>query len=88
MTAIHDNKIYNVAEASGPLFLETRAGEQLVVDYDDERLIVDPTDADVVGASNLAEWYRLDTAGIEQLRSMLRGEITLSDWQERRALEA
>jgi hypothetical protein len=82
MTALYRNHICNVIDASGDLRLETRSGEQFTVDYGDEQLVVDPTDDQVADAVNLAEWYGVTTEAAARLRLMLRGEITVRQWEQ------
>ena len=81
MKALYDNRIYNVADVAGDLILESNGGQTFAVDFDDERLIVDPTDGEVADASNLAEWYSAKGETLERLRSMLRGEMSLEQWE-------
>jgi hypothetical protein len=85
MKAIYDNRIYDVVEAGADLVLEGEPETQFAVEFSDERLIVDPTDTEVADASNLAEWYGVDRETATQLRAMLRGEMSLAQWQEWRA---
>ncbi len=82
MKAIYDNRLFNVADVAGDLTLEARDGTRLVVDFGDDRLIVDPTDEQVADTSNLAEWYAVDVEDAERLRLMLRGDISLQEWQQ------
>jgi hypothetical protein len=81
MKAIYDSRIYNVVDVVLDIILEGRDGKQISVDLSDERLIVDPTDSEVADASNLAEWYGVDSDRAKQLRLMLLGEIPLDQWQ-------
>lgn len=81
MKALYDNWIFNVADVAGDLILESHDGKQFAVDFGDERLIVDPTDREVADAGNLEEWYGARGETTERLRSMLRGEIPLANWQ-------
>ena len=85
MKAIYDNRVYEVADASIGLTLETMTGKQFGVDYDDERLIIDPTDEQVAGADNLTEHYGVSEDLSEQLRRMLRGEISVRQWEDWKA---
>lgn len=82
MKAIYDNQLFNVIDAAGDLTLERRDGTLLVVDFGDDRLIVDPTDEQVADTNNLAEWYAVNGEGTERLRLMLRGDISLEEWQQ------
>jgi hypothetical protein len=87
MKAIYENRIYNVADVAGDLILEGDGKREFAVNFGDDQLIVDPTDEQVADASNLAEWYCVDSEGAKQLRSMLLGEISIGewrDWKERR----
>ena len=81
MKALYDNRIYNVVDVVLDIILEESDGRQLSVDLCDERLVVDPTDSEVANASNLAEYYGVDEQRAHQLRSMLRGDISLEEWQ-------
>ena len=90
MKALYDNRIYNVVDVAGDLILEEGAGKAFAVDLRDERLIVDPTDDEVAEATNLAAWYGVDDESAKQLRLMLLGEISVSEWQnwkDRRRLD-
>lgn len=80
MTAIYDNRIYDVADVVFDIILEGRDGKHFSVDFSDERSIVDPTDSQVADASNLAEWYGIDDDRAKQLRLALLGEISLEQW--------
>ena len=51
------------------------------VRLDDPALIVEPTDEEVAGASNLADWYGVDDEQAKHLRLMLCGDLSLEQWQ-------
>jgi hypothetical protein len=85
MKAIFDSRIFNIIEDGDDVVLEGSGGDKIAIDFGDERLIVDPTDSEVADASNLAEWYSAKGETLERLRSMLRGEISLAEWQLIRA---
>jgi hypothetical protein len=80
MKALYESRIYNVVDVVLDIILEGRDGRQFAVEFDDERLIVDPTDSEVADAGNLAEWYGVDAKAARRLRSMLLGEISLDQW--------
>ena len=84
MKAIYDNCIFNVVDAAGDLILEGNGDKEFAVDFSDDRLIVDPTDEQVADANNLAEHYRVSDECADALRAMLRGQISLDEWQLRR----
>jgi hypothetical protein len=45
----------------------------------------DPTNNEVADADNLAEHYGIDELAAQQLRRMLRGDITIREWQDWKA---
>ena len=84
MRAIYDSRIYNVVDVAGDLILETNGQEKFTVDLGDDRLIADPTDQEVADANNLADYYGVSDECDTALRSMLRGQISLEEWQLRK----
>jgi hypothetical protein len=85
MKAIYNDNVYYIVEADADLTLETAKGEQFDVEFGDENLIVDPTDNEVADAENLAEHYGIDNTTAERFRCMLRGEISVGDWEDWKA---
>jgi len=85
MKAIYDNRVYDVVEASVELTLQTATGESFDVEYDDKRLVVDPTDSEVADADNLAEHYGIDEGAARLLRCMLRGDTSVGQWSDWRS---
>jgi hypothetical protein len=81
MNALYNNRIYNVVDVAGDITLDADGVEAFDVPFHDSGLIVEPTDQEVANASNLAEWYGVDVARARQLRRMLIGEISVSEWQ-------
>lgn len=81
MKAIYNNRLCDVVETSADLTLAD--GErQFTVSFGDERLVVDPTDRQVADADNLAERYGLDADAAGKFHAMLRGELSVEQWQK------
>ena len=85
MNAIYNNRIYNVVDSAPDITLDARGVEPFDVSFDDPGLIVEPTDDEVADATNLAEWYGLDAEAAAKLRLMLRGEISITQWEDWKA---
>jgi len=85
MKAIYKNKVYNVVESAASLTLKGAAGAQFDVEFGDDELVIDPTDYEVAAADNLAEHYGLDKEAGSQLERMLRGDISISEWEKWKA---
>ena len=60
MNAIYNDRIYNVVDVAGDITLAGNSGEPFDVSFGSPGLIVEPTDDEVAGAVNLAEWYGID----------------------------
>jgi hypothetical protein len=81
MNAIYKNRMCNVVDDSGDvLTLDGNSVEPFDVSYDDSELVIDPTDSEVADVDNLGEWYGMNEEHTTQLRRMLRGHLSLTEW--------
>lgn len=74
MKALYNNRLFNIVETGSDVTLADDQ-RQFSVSFDDEGLVIDPTDSQVADADNLAQWYGLDAEAAKELRAMLRGEL-------------
>jgi len=88
MNALYNNRIYNVVDVAGDITLDTDVVEAFDVSLHDPRLIVEPTDKQVADAENLAEWYGINAQAADKLRLMLRGQISIDQWEDWKAAGA
>lgn len=84
MKAIYKSRIYNVVDAAMDLTLDGIGVEPFDLSFGEPGLVVDPTDHDVADAGNLAEWFGTNEEQTAQLRRMLRGEMSLAEWNATR----
>lgn len=68
--AIYKNRVYRVIDDDWNGFILSNGDH---VDYSDEQLVVDPTDAQLADVENLDEWTGLHGAALEEQRQFLRG---------------
>ncbi len=74
MKAIYKNRIYNVVDSAADITLQGKDLRPFDVSFGDPELTIDPTDAELADATNLAEWYELDEGKAVAFRRWLRGE--------------
>ena len=83
MKALYKNRLCHVVESGSDVTLDDD-GRQFTVQFGDVDLVIDPTDAQVADAANLGELYGADANATNDVRAMLRGELSAEDWEARR----
>ena len=83
MKAIYKGRLCYVVESGSDITLDDD-GRQFAVQFGDADLVIDPTDAEVAGADNLGELYGADEDATNDVRAMLRGELSTEEWEARR----
>jgi hypothetical protein len=80
--ALYRNRVCSVVEAGEDITLAD--GEtKFTVSLGDPGLVLDPTDRQVAGVENLADSYGVEGQAADDLRAMLRGELSTAEWQSR-----
>lgn len=87
MKALYNRRLCSVVDIGGDITLND-AGRQFVVPFSHAGLVVDPTDAQVADADNLSELYGTDEGATNDVRAMLRGEISGEDSETRKRCRA
>ena len=87
MKALYKNRLCTVVDSGCDITLDDD-GRQFAVQFSDAGLVVDPTDAQVAGADNLSQLYGFDEEGTNDVRAMLRGELSPEEWEARKRRRA
>lgn len=82
MKALYQNRLYRVVEARAEMVL-VDGERELSVPFDAKDLVIDPTDRQVAEADNLNDWCCVERMAAEDLRAMLRGDLSTEVWQSR-----
>jgi hypothetical protein len=85
--ALYKNRLCTVIDG-GPNITLDDDGRQFTVDFSDGRLVVDPTDSQVADADNLGQWYGYDDKATNDVRAMLRGDLSPAEWEARKGSSA
>jgi hypothetical protein len=81
--ALYKKRLCYVVETGSDVTLDDD-GRQFAVQFGDVDLVIDPTDAQVADADNLGELYGIDENATNDIRAMLRGELSAEEWKARR----
>ena len=57
---------------------------QIIVPLSARELVIDPTDKQIAGATNVSRWFGVEGDRATEFRAMLCGELSTADWELRR----
>lgn len=83
MKALYRNRLCSVVEAGEEITL-VDDGPEFRVSFRDPDLVIDPTDSQVADVDNLTQWSGIKGQAANDLRAMLRGEMSTAAWESRR----